>query len=643
MATGSARQPSGRDCDRFPAAAAASPAVAADPAPGDAHPSALQAAQDARRGFIAAPTGKVLAADGSTVWDHERYAFLREAPPATVNPSLWRHARLNGAAGLFKVVDGIHQLRGFDLANLTLIDGKTGWIVVDPLTSRETAAAAMAFARRHLGDKPVSAIIFTHSHVDHFGGAMGVVSAQEAARRQLPIVAPEGFLGEATSENILIGPAMGRRATFQFGQALPASPGGLVDAGLGKGPAMGTVGILAPTVLISRTPQEMTIDGVRFVFQSAPGTEAPAELAFYLPDARAYCGAELVAQTLHNLYTLRGAKVRDALRWSGAIDEAIQRFGDAQVMFASHHWPVWGEERVAAFLKRQRDVYRYIHDQSVRLMNAGNTPEAIAETLRLPASLASDVSVRDYYGTVRHNARAIYQHYLGWFDGNPARLDPLPRPEAARRYVALMGGADSAVAAARAALDRGEPRWAAELLDHVVFAQPDHRAARDLLARSYELLGFKAESAVWRNVYLSGAHELRSGTTASGPDPALALDLLGQAPVTRYLEAMAASLNGPRAEGSDLRINLVFSDSGETYLLWIENAVLHHRRAAPEPRANATLTMTRPVFVRLMTGSAGLQDTLLSSDLSISGSRIDLLRFLALLDKPPRSFAIVSP
>ena len=615
----------------------------ADPAPGDAHPSQRHAAEDARRGLIAVPSGKVLAADGSIIWDHERYAFLRDAAPVTVNPSLWRHARLNGAAGLYKVVEGIYQLRGFDLANLTLIEGKTGWIVVDPLTSSETAAAAMAFAGQHLGDKPVSAIIFTHSHVDHFGGALGVVSAQEAARRQMPIVAPEGFLEEATSENILVGPAMGRRATFQFGQALTPSPGGLVDAGLGKGPAMGSVGILVPTVLVNRTPQEMTLDGVRFVFQSAPGTEAPAELAFYLPDAQAYCGAELVAQTLHNLYTLRGAKVRDALRWAGAIDEAAQRFGDAKVMFASHHWPVWGQARVAEFLTRQRDAYRYIHDQSVRLMNAGKTPDQIAETLTLPSSLASDVAVRDYYGTVRHNAKAIYQHYLGWFDGNPARLDALPRTDAARRYVALMGGAEQTLAAAQAAFDSGELRWAAELLDHVVFAQPDHRGARELLARTYEQLGYKAESATWRNVYLSGAQELRTGKTANGPDPALAIGLLGLAPVSRYLEAMAASLNGPRAEGSALRINLIFQDSGESYVLWIENAVLHHRRAAPDPRANASLTLTRPAFVRLMTGTAGLQDTLLSPELTIAGSRIDLLRFLALIDKPPRSFAIVSP
>ncbi|MBP6816375.1 MAG: MBL fold metallo-hydrolase, partial [Burkholderiaceae bacterium] len=552
----------------------ATPPDTADRSRTDTDPSQLHASEDARRGLIAVPSGKVLAADGSTVWDHDRYAFLREAAPATVNPSLWRHARLNGVAGLFKVVEGIHQVRGFDLANLTLIDGKTGWIVVDPLTSRETAAAAMAFARQHLGDKPVSAIIFTHSHVDHFGGALGISSAQDAARRQLPIVAPEGFLEEATSENILAGPAMGRRATYQFGQSLPHSPTGLIDAGLGKGPAMGSIGILVPTVLVNRTPQEMTLDGVRFVFQAAPGTEAPAELAFYLPDAQAYCGAELVAQTLHNLYTPRGAKVRDALRWSAAIDEAAQRFGDAKVMFASHHWPVWGQARVAEFLKKQRDAYRYIHDQSVRLMNAGKTPEAIAETLTLPGSLASDVAVRDYYGTVRHNAKAIYQHYLGWFDGNPARLDALPRADAARRYLALMGGAEQTLAAARSAFERGELRWTAELLDHVVFAQPDHRDARELLARTYEQLGYRAESAIWRNVYLSGAQELRSGKTANGPDPAQAIELLGLAPVTRYLEAMAASLNGPRADGSALKINLIFQDSGESYVLWIEHAVL---------------------------------------------------------------------
>lgn len=624
--------------DAMPATAAANAALARSLDLAQA-----QGIEDAKRGFIAMPSGRVTGQDGRTVWDFDRFRFVEGDAPPTVNPSLWRHAKLNNQAGLFKVMDGIYQLRGFDLANITLIEGRTGWIVVDTLTSQETAAAAMAFARQHLGPRPVSAIVFTHSHVDHFGGVLGIVSRADAAQRRLPIVAPEGFLEEATSENILVGPAMGRRATYQFGNQLPASAQGLVDAGLGKSVAMGHIGILAPTLTVNRTPQEMVLDGVRFVFQNVPGSEAPAEMAFYLPDFKAYCGAEILSQNMHNLYTLRGAKVRDAVRWSDYIEDARLRFPAAEVFFASHHWPVWGQARIAQFMKQHRDAYRYIHDQTVRMLNAGMKPHEIAETLRLPPSLDVAFTVRGYYGTVRHNAKAVYQHYIGWFDGNPSQLDPLPRAEAATRYLALMGGADKTVAAAQAAFDRGEFRWVAELLNQVVFAEPAHNGARTLLARSYEQLGYAAESAIWRNFYLTGAQELRTGRTGDGPEVALSVGMLGLAPVERYLDAMAAGLNGPKADGVDLKLNLVFSDMKESYVLWIENAVLHHRKGPPDPAANATLTLTQPVFVGMMTGTAGARDVLLGDDLRIGGSRIDLVRFLALIDKPPRTFPIVTP
>jgi alkyl sulfatase BDS1-like metallo-beta-lactamase superfamily hydrolase len=636
-------QHSGRGAPLTAGAGAATPATLRANAATAAALASAPANPDATRGLVARPHGKVLAADGSTIWDYERFDFISGPAPATVNPSLWRHAALNNARGLFKVAEGIHQLRGFDLGNLTLIDGATGWIVVDPLTTEETAAAALAFARRHLGNRPVSAIIFTHSHVDHFGGALGVLSAAQRAGATLPVVAPEGFLDEATSENILVGPAMGRRAGYQFGSALPASVAGLVDAGLGKGVAAGHVGILAPTVTISKANESVTIDGVRIDFQNIPGSEAPAELAFYLPAQNAYCGAELLTQTLHNLYTLRGAKVRDALRWAGYIDQALVRYGTADVFFASHHWPVWGAPNIAAFMASQRDAYLYIHDQTVRMLNAGMPPQEIAEHLQLPPSLQAVFATRGYYGTVRHNAKAVYQHYLGWFDGNPANLDPLPRQQAALRYVALMGGVDKTVAAAGAAFDDGQFRWAAELLNHVVFAAPTHAGARLLLARSYEQLAYVAESASWRNFYLTGAQELRSGKTANGPDPARALGLLAQAPVERFLDAMAASLNGPRAEGVAIKLNLLFSDGGQSHVLWIENAVLHHRAGPPAPDANASITLTRALFLKLLTGGAGARETLLGDALRIDGSRIALLRFFSLLDKPPRSFPIVTP
>ncbi len=603
-------------------------------------------AENAARGFIARPQGKLLAADGTLVWDYDRFAFVQGEAPLSVNPSLWRHAVLNNHSGLFQVSDGIYQLRGFDLANMTLIEGRTGWIVVDPLTVRETAAAALAFAREQLGDKPVTAIIFTHSHVDHFGGALGIVSAADAKQRQLPIVAPEGFLEEATSENILLGPAMGRRAIYQFGNSLPATVSGRVNAGLGQATAVGRVGILAPTLIVDRTPQEVTLDGVRFVFQNAPHSEAPAELAFYLPDLKAYCGAEIMVPTLHNLYTLRGAKVRDALRWSGYIDEALLRFGEAEVFFASHLWPLWGNQNITRYMKQQRDAYKYIHDQTVRMINAGMKPDEIAEQIRFPKELRDAFSVHGYYGTLKHDARAVYQFYMGWFDGNPANLDRLPRAEAARRYLELMGGGEQVVSAARAAYEAGEYRWVAELLNHAVFADPDNRVARELLASAYDQMGYMAESAIWRNFYLTGAQELRGDTAGIAPSPAMAMDMLAWAPVESFLEAWAAALDGPGAEGKNLKLNLEFTDAaaGEaSYVLWIENAVLHFRRSPPAPDANAGIALPKATFLKVLVGSAGIGDLLGDGGITITGSKLDLLSFFGLLEKPPAGFPIVTP
>ena len=598
---------------------------------------------DAKRGFIAAPSGKVTDTAGNVIWDFEAFAFVQGEAPATVNPSLWRQALLNNQAGLFKVADGIYQLRGFDLANISLIEGKTGWIVVDTLTSRETAEEAMRFVRKHLGDRPVSAVIFTHSHVDHFGGALGVISADEAAKRQIPIVAPEGFIEEATSENVVVGNAMGRRSMYMYGSRLERSASGLVDNGLGKAVAYGQVGILAPTQLVTKPSQEMTLDGVQFVFHNVPGSEAPAELTFYLPDRKAYCGAEVMSHTMHNLYTLRGAKVRDALKWARYIDEATGHAAEAEVFFGQHHWPVWGRERIRDFMVKQRDVYRYTHDQTVRMMNAGLTSREIAEQIKLPKSLDDFLDVHGYYGTVRHNAKAVYQYYLGWFDANPANLNPLPPVEAARRYVDLAGGMTQLVAAAQSAFDKGEYRWAAELLSHATFADPGDGPAKELLARTYDQLGYAAESGPWRNFYLTGAYELRNGPPAKGIPPSVLLDMLAHTGIERFLEAMAGSLDGPAAEGKSLKVNLVFSDLNESYVLWLENAVLHHRKASPATDANATLKLTKPIFLKMMTGTAGVKDTLLSDDLTVEGSRIDLVRFFTLIVKAPGTFPIVAP
>lgn len=598
--------------------------------------------EDAARGLVAKPTGKITGADGSVIVDLDAWSFLQGEAPPTVNPSLWRQAKLNAQIGLFKVTEGIHQLRGFDISNMTLIEGRTGWIVVDPLTSRESAAAAFAFAKQHLGDKPVSAIVFTHSHIDHFGGVFGVISAEDAAARKLPVVAPEGFMEEATSENVMVGIAMGRRSTFQFGRNLERSPKGFVDSGLGKNVAYGTYGVLPPTQLVTQPAQEITLDGLRFVFHNVPGAEAPAELTFEVPERKAYCGTEIVLHTMHNLLPVRGAKVRDAKLWSEYVDQALQHTAGAEVYFASHNWPVWGKERIAELVTKQRDMYRYLHDQTVRLINAGYTMREIADTITLPKSLASYFGVRGYYGDLRHNVKAIYQHYLGFYDGNPANLDPLPPEEMARRYLELIGGADKATQAARQAFDAGDYRWTAELLNQVMFSEPGHREARELLARTYEQMAYMAEASTWRNSYLTAADELRNGPPTKGLDRSVFLDVLTHTPIERFLDAMAAGLDGPAADGVRLKINLVLSDTKQSYVLWTENAVLHHRAAAPAADADATLTLTKGMFLRMMTGDAGLRDMLMSDELDVSGSRLDLVRFFGLLKKPDATFAIVT-
>jgi linear primary-alkylsulfatase len=596
--------------------------------------------EDARRGLLVSdPELLVRDAAGRVVWDPSAYGFVSGDAPTSVNPSLWRQAKLNGLHGLFEVTDGVYQVRGYDLANMTWIRGASGWIVVDPLTSEETAAAAVALARRQLGDAPIVALIVTHSHIDHFGG-IGAVAPEGSALR---IVAPRGFVEAATSENVLAGIAMGRRATFMYGMNLPRTARGHVDTGLGKGPARGRFDIRVPTDLVDHTPQEMEIDGVRFVFQYAPHTEAPAELTFYLPDRKAFCGAEIVTHNLHNLYTLRGAKIRDALIWSDAIDTALHEFGDAEVVFESHHWPVWGNARVVDYLKKQRDAYRYIHDQTLRLANQGLGPREIAEQLELPEALRKTFALRDYYGTVRHDAKAVYQEYFGWFDGNPANLDPLPPAEEAPRYVAAMGGAAEVKRKGREAFAAGEYRWAATLLNHLVFATPDDAEARELLARVYDQLGYRAESGPWRDTYLTGAYELRHGTQRGAVNLAGAMGILRHTPIDDFFAAMATRLDGRRAEGRKMVLNFVFTDLGETYVLELENSVLHHRQAAPDPAAAVTVRLTKDLFLRLATRQVRLRELISSKELSLEGSRLKLLSFLRLLDTPDGNFPIVTP
>ena len=598
--------------------------------------------EDAKRGFIARPSGKITTASGEVLIDFDDFKFVEGKAPPTVNPSLWRHAILNAQIGLFKVTEGIYQLRGFDIANMTLIEGNTGWILVDPLTCRETAAAAIAFARKHLGDKPVSAIIITHSHIDHFGGVLGVISPRDVAERKIPVITPDGFMEEATSENVMVGTAMGRRSSYQFGKDLLRSAKGMVDTGLGKGVAYGNFGILTPNRIIKQPKEDMVIDGVRFVFYNVPQTEAPAEMTFRLPDKKAYCGAEILQHTMHNLLPVRGAKARDSLRWANDLDQALEETATDEVFFAQHNWPIWGRARIAEFITKHRDVYKYTHDQTIRLINAGYTPREIADMVKLPKSLETYLASRGYYGDLRHNVKAVYQFYMGFYDGNPANLNPLPPEESAKRYLELIG-TDKAVAAAQMAFDKGDYRWTAELLNHVVFAQPENKSAIELLARTYDQMGYMAEAATWRNSYLTAATELRNGPPKKGIDRSYFIDMLSQTPIERFLDAMAAGLNGPAAEDKDLKINLVISDTKESFVLWIENAVLHHKKSAPATDANATLTLTKDIFIKMMAGTAGMKDTLMSDDLKINGNMIDLARFFTLIDKAPGTFAIVTP
>jgi alkyl sulfatase BDS1-like metallo-beta-lactamase superfamily hydrolase len=493
-----------------------------------------------------------------------------------------------------------------------------------------------------LGDKPVSAVVLTHAHSDHLGGVLGVLTPTEVAQRKIPIVAPEGFMEEATSENIMVGTAMARRSLYQFGRDLPRNAKGNVDTGLGKDLAYGTIGITAPNLLIEKAVHPASVDGVNFVFYNVPGAECPAEMTFSIPEKKLYDGAENMSQQMHNLLPVRGAKVRDALRWSNYMEQALEQTKGAEIYMASHNWPVWGNANIQKLITMHRDVYKYTHDQTVRLINAGHTPREIADMVQLPKSLSGYFGARGYYGDLRHNVKAVYQFYLGAYDGNPANLNPLPPQESAKRYLELMGGSDKAVSAAQTAFDKGEYRWAAELLNQAVFGDPKNTAAKELLAKTYDQMGYMAEAATWRNSYLTAAHELRNGPPTKGVSKATLMQMLLQIPMERFLEAMAAGLNGPEAEGKDLKVNLVLTDIKESYVLWIENSVLHFKRAEPAADANATLTLTKTIFVKMIAGTAGVKDTLLSDDLKIGGSKIDLVRFFGLIEKAPGTFAIVT-
>jgi len=590
-----------------------------------------------------APADIITNSYGQKVWDASAYDFIQGDAPDTVNPSLWRQAKLNNIRGLFEVDEGIYQLRGFDLANTTLIKGQNGWIVVDPLTTLETTKSAMAFAEQHLGEINLSAVIFTHSHIDHFGGVLSLIDAQQAAENNIPIIAPSGFMHEAVSENIVAGPAMMRRGAYMMGNGLERSATGHVDTGLGKQVIFGSTSILQPTLVIDQPQVDLTIDGVDFEFYNMPNSEAPAELTFYLPQRKAFCGAEILSHVMHNVLTLRGAKVRDALLWSDYIGQSIDRLDDVELFFNSHHWPTWGHERIITQMQQQQDMYKFIHDQTVRLANIGYTPREIAERLKLPKTLAGNFHIRGYYGTLSHNSKAVYQHYFGWYDGNPAHLNPLPPEQSSLRYVEFMGGSEALLEKAAVYQAKGEYRWVGEVLNHLVFAEPDNIAAREMLAEAYRQMAYQAESGPWRDIYLSAALELIRGSVEVNNVAMSSKAFLEQVPLKEFMKALSVKLDAEKAEGVQLKINLLFSDSDTNFVLTLRNSVMYYQQLPADSDADVTLTLTQKLFVQILLGEAGIKSLIGSDELSVDGSVLKLLKFFSLLGAAQDDFNIVLP
>jgi alkyl sulfatase BDS1-like metallo-beta-lactamase superfamily hydrolase len=598
----------------------------------------------AQRGYIATRKDPFIrGAGGRTVYDLSAYGFLSGAVPDTVNPSLWRQARIITRHGLFKVADRIYQVRGFDVSTVSFIDAGSGWIVVDPLISVEVAQAALELVTEHLGAKPVLAVIYSHSHVDHYGGVEGVVARSDVAAGRTRIIAPEGFLEHAVAENIIVGPAMVRRGRYQFGFTLPRGAQGEITSGLGPGPSLGRSSLIAPTDTIVRTGQELSVGDVQLVFQITPGTEAPAEMNLYLPHFRALFMAENANLTMHNLLPARGALVRDCKAWADYLTEAIRRFGDrSDVMFAAHGIPRFGQPEIAEFLASHRDAYKFLHDQTIRLINLGLTASEIAEVLELPTVLAHQWFNRGYYGTMSHNSKAIYQRYLGWYDANPANLNPLPPEPAAKRYVEAMGGADAVMSRATEAANTGDHRWAAMLLNHVVFAQPDNQAAREQLAASYTRLGFESEAGTWRNIYLTGAQELRQGvlkltTTITSSDA------LFETPTTMLLDVAAVRLNPDKAAAEPFKLNLAVTDRDEHHLISVRNGVLIHEQGVSDPQAAATIRLKHGELVMTLLGGAPVAGRIASGDIAAEGDWRLYEALVAMIEPPEPNFAIVTP
>lgn len=597
---------------------------------------------DAERGFIARRAERTITnAEGRVVWDLDAYSFLQGDCPDTAHPSLWRQGQLLIQDGLFEVTPGIYQLRGFDLSVMSVIETDSGVIVVDPLVSVEVAAAAWQLYVEHRGARPIVAVIYTHSHVDHFGGVAGIVSSDDVTAGRVRVIAPAGFMEHAISENVYAGTAMARRAGYMYGAAVPKDPAGQIGAGLGQTTSTGEVSLIPPTVDIEATGQELVIDGVRLVFQITPGTEAPSEMNFYLPDAKALCTAENTSHTLHNILTLRGAQIRDARAWADYLTETIDLFGDElDLVFASHHWPTWGRERAVEFLSVQRDLYSYLHDQTLRMINLGYVGAEIAEAMQMPPALEAAWHTHGYYGSVSHNVNGIYQRYMGWYDGNPAHLWQHPPVEAAHRYVAAMGGVDAALAVAQQAYDEGDYRWAAEVLDRILFHDQGNDRARDLQASTFEQIAYGCENGTWRSAFLAGAHELRHGVFGT---PVSSAGLASALSVEEILASIAVRIDGPRVWDRHVIVSWEFTDLSTVHVTELRNGTLIHRRAdSPVPGATR-VQITKPAFLGIVSGAVSLPDAMTAGQVSIEGDVTDIASLFDAVGPVDPEFPIVTP
>ncbi|EGR2796956.1 alkyl/aryl-sulfatase [Vibrio navarrensis] len=584
-------------------------------------------------------------ASGKVVWELGNYSFLLDGRDYdSIHPSLQRQAQLNMHHGLYKVSERIYQVRGYDLANITFVQGDTGWIVFDPLTVPATAKAALDFVNQELGERPVKAVVYSHAHADHFGGVKGIVSQEQVDRGEVPIIAPKGFLEHAVAENVLAGNAMSRRTTYQYGNVLPKGATGQVDAAIGKNVAQGEVSLIAPTKVITEQTETLEIDGVTMEFQNTPGTESPAEMNTYFPQFKALWMAENTVGGLHNVYTLRGAEVRDAKAWSKYINESIHMYAkEADVMFASHTWPRWGNDNINHFLRKQRDMYGYIHDQALRLANHGVTINEIQDEFQVPDVLAHEWYNRGYHGSYHRNAKAVINKYLGYFDMNPATLRPLSPTDAAPKYVAAMGGMDNVLKLGKDAFSNGEYRWCAEIVDKAVFAEPSNKQARYLQADCLEQLGYQSESAGERNTYLMGAYELRNGvpkvsaTKTAGADTVVAMD------TELFLDYLGVRLNGDKAAGTDYTINFVLPDVNEKFLVELENAHLNNLKGIQSDKPDMTLTIDRAELNKVLMGKTTITQLAKEGRALIDGNAQALTDIASMMDSFEFWFNIIEP